>query len=281
MYPARSAEPREATTVPRRSTILAVGVLVGLPAALPLAPAAAATGSTVSTGGPGTNVTFTGGDEANALHVTDRVVGEFRRIYTFDDVVPLTPGTGCTHPDADDTTLVECSVSDQPTSENNLVVRMGGGEDSAFIDDVYAMTSLYGGAGTDRLRGTDVDRMYGEAGSDVLSSSGSTDGGPGDDTISGPGFVRGGDGNDRIRGTDGGDTIEGGRGNDTILAAGGRDLVHGNSGRDDIRGGTHDDRLYGGPDADLVYGNSGNDLVVGGPGRDTVSGGPGRNTVRQ
>jgi serralysin len=266
--------------VRKRSAVLVIGALVSAPGVLALEGAAAATGSTVWVEN-GYNTYFRGGDEANNLVVTDTLVGEWERTYRFDDVVPLTPGEGCARPDAADPTVVECEIHDQPTNENNLDVRLGGGNDVAVVDDLYGMNILAGGAGNDRLSGTDVDLMYGDAGDDRLFARGITDGGPGNDTMTGAGLQRGGDGNDHITGNGVGNDLYGGRGNDTILGEGGKDIVYGNSGRDLIRGGTESDKLYGGPDGDTIYGNSGNDLLEGGPGRDTLSGGPGRDTVRQ
>lgn len=265
----------------RRLTILAAGVLVGgWYVALP-GGAAAATGSTVAVTGAA-RLVFTGGDEANHLVVTDRFgPADFFVVQTFHDVVPITPGQGCSWPDPDDRTLVECEFFEQPTTETSLTVRLGGGDDEVLVDDVSGENAVYGGPGRDRIDGRDVDRMFGEDGDDTLFPRGSADGGPGNDVMTGTGLMRGGDGDDRITGNQVGNHLEGGRGDDTIRAGGGKDLAYGNSGNDLIQGGTESDRLYGGPGADVVYGNSGNDLVAGGPGNDHLSGGPGNDKVQQ
>jgi serralysin len=264
-----------------RARVVAV---VGAMTASVLLPAggAHAAGGTASVRQADQTVEFRGGPEASDLRVTKRKgpAGDFDWIYVFDDVVTVTPGTGCVRPDEDDDTLAECTLFEAPTTEDNVVVQLGEGDDAGYVD-THGEVTLRGGAGRDRLNGTDVDRMYGDAGNDVLTARGVTDGGAGNDVITGAGLIRGGDGDDLVTGNDRQQTIEGGRGNDRILARGGHDLVWGNSGNDRIEGGTHSDKLYGGPGADTIFGNSGNDLVVGGPGRDTLSGGPGNDTVRQ
>jgi Ca2+-binding RTX toxin-like protein len=265
------------------SATVRVMTVAGAMAASMLLPAgsAHAAGGTVSVRQTDTTVEFRGGAEASDLRVTKRKgpVSEFDSIYVFDDVVTVTPGTGCVRPDEDDDTLAECTMFEAPTTEDSVNVFLGGGDDRGYVD-TYGEVTLRGGDGRDRLSGTDVDRMYGDAGNDVLNARGVTDGGPGNDVISGAGLIRGGDGADLITGNDRQQTIEGGRGDDRILANGGHDFVWGNSGNDRIEGGTHSDKLYGGPGADTIFGNSGNDLVVGGAGRDTLSGGPGSDTVR-
>jgi serralysin len=265
----------------RTGGVAAAGALAG--AWLVAVPGAAhAAGGTASVTQSAQTVAFAGGPEASDLRVTKRKgpASDYDWIFVFDDVVPVTAGTGCVRPDEDDATLVECTLIEAPTTEDNVVVRLGDGDDAGYVD-TYGEVQLHGGAGNDRLDGTDVDRMFGDAGADVLRARGTTDGGAGNDVVTGAGLIRGGDGNDVLTGNAKGQPIEGGRGNDVIRALGGKDVVHGNSGNDRIEGGTESDKLYGGPGSDTIYGNSGNDLLAGGGGRDTLSGGPGNDTVQQ
>jgi len=266
------------------AAVRVVTVVGAMTASVLLLPAggAYAAGGTASVRQADQTVEFRGGPEASDLRVTKRKgpASDFDWIYVFDDVATVTPGTGCVRPDEDDDTLVECTLIEAATTEDNVDVLLGDGDDTGYVD-THGEVTLRGGAGRDRLSGTDVDRMFGDAGNDVLAARLLTDGGAGNDVVTGAGSIRGGDGDDVLTGNDRGQTIEGGRGNDRIRAQGGKDVVYGNSGNDRIEGGTHSDKLYGGPGADTVFGNSGNDLVVGGPGRDTLSGGPGDDTVRQ
>jgi Ca2+-binding RTX toxin-like protein len=260
--------------------VLAVGSVAVVPGS-----ASAATGGTVVVGGPGTSIAFSAGaGDANDLRITKTFSGaEFQYLWRFDDVVPVSAThPRCERPDPADDTVVECTLFEQPTSEDVLDVRLGDGADRMAVVDIHnVVATVYAGSGNDRVSGQQIDVNLGEAGNDVLSGSGTVDGGTGHDTISNGRTLRGGDGNDTITGQRIGSTIEGGRGDDTVQGGVGRDIVHGNSGDDEIRGAQGSDDLFGGPGDDVVFGNSGNDVVEGGPGRDTLSGGPGNDRVRQ
>jgi serralysin len=247
--------------------------------------AAAATESTASTDGRG--LTFVAGaGQFNQVTINQRSVpdpggGSFSLfLYTIDDVHPITAGANCAVPDAGDPTVVVCTVSEQPTSENFAVVRLGDKNDQLTMR-AYGINTIYGGTGKDRLVGTYQDLLFGEDGDDTLVSTTSAKGGAGNDLIVGRGSLSGDDGNDVIVGDAQPSTIYGGTGNDELSGGSGKDSIWGNSGADLIRGGTYPDKLYGGPGDDTVYGNSGNDLLEGGPGRDALSGGPGADTVHQ
>ncbi|MCI5073593.1 MAG: hypothetical protein MRY80_01005 [Oricola sp.] len=115
----------------------------------------------------------------------------------------------------------------------------GKGDDQFFADSGDA--SFDGGEGYDRvfildtgnftfsLAGTDVERVNGNDGNDVLDATGVTSnvtlaGGGGADTLTG------GDGNDVVAGQDGADIIEGGAGTDSLFGGAGADTFVFNAG---------------------------------------------------
>ncbi|MCK6546872.1 hypothetical protein L6R52_13570 [Myxococcota bacterium] len=104
--------------------------------------------------------------------------------------------------------------------------------------------------------GTDVELVYGGAGSDYLVGNALANelyGYGGMDWIEGLG------GNDIIYGGDSDDIISGGEGNDTIQGQAGMDCIDGDSG---------DDLLYGGDGDDMIEGGAGNDTFYCGTGSD-------------
>jgi Ca2+-binding RTX toxin-like protein len=112
---------------------------------------------------------------------------------------------------------------------------LAGGSASAVVKN--------GGAGDDRLRGTNADdTLRGKGGSDSLRGKG------GDD------LLKGGPGGDYLNGGPGLDDLGGGSGNDVILA--GRDAApdrtYGQSGNDEIYVFGKDQASAGGGD-DLIY----------------------------
>ena len=112
-------------------------------------------------------------------------------------------------------------------SVDRIFMFLAGGDDKVKIDkDVMIDSTLYGGAGKDKLDGGGGrDYIFGEAGDDYLS------GGRGSDVIVG------GDNNDKLRG--GSDS-----GSDSEFD--GRDLLIGGSGEDEINADKGDDLLIGG-----------------------------------
>ncbi len=100
-------------------------------------------------------------------------------------------------------------------------------------DSVTNVERAVGGAGDDRLVGTDGDNWL--------------DGGEGDDVVVG----RGGD--DRVSGSEGDDTLDGGAGDDRL---------EGQSGRDRITGGEGDDQLLPGRGRGVVTCDAGTDWLV-------------------
>ncbi len=170
--------------------------------------------------------------------------------------------------------------------DDEVLLRLGAGDDSARVLDARDGLVLDGGSGHDDLAviggaavlrgGAGDDRLAGDAGADRLL------GGEGDDD------VVGGGGADRIIGGDGDDTLDGNAGDDWISAGAGEDLVHGESGRDVLAGSGGRDHVDGGSGVDQVDGGGGADVLSGGLGHDTVSGaggddvvyaGPGRDLV--
>ncbi|MFH8534557.1 calcium-binding protein [Streptomyces tendae] len=198
-------------------------------------------------------------------------------VYVIDDIVPITAGHNCAHPDSGDRTKVSCTVT---VVENQdpyaaLVMDLGGGNDKADYNNdtgqIYSYAQISLGTGDDEAVSTgSVDGAYisGDAGDDTIS-------------VGKYGMAWGNDGNDTIT-ADGGDNIvKGGAGDDVLRGGSGAQDLAGDDGEDHVYGGTGDDTLYGGEDNDVMYGNSGDDRLYGGPGTDTLSGGPGNNEVHQ
>jgi Ca2+-binding RTX toxin-like protein len=130
---------------------------------------------------------------------------------------------------------------------NGVSISGWGGNDD--ITESSGIDTLYGGDGDDVLRGgtgydskvyPGGDRLYGEAGNDVIHIVGK-DGA----------FVSGGIGNDIVYGGSGSDEISGDDGSDTL---------YGGGGGDGINGGAGDDHIYGGPGRDALQGWDGNDV---------------------
>jgi|GEM_PF-3053468 len=139
-----------------------------------------------------------------------------------------------------------------------------------------------GGAGNERLNGTDAgDYITGADGDDIVKSADGDDviyGGAGEEIIlSGAGrdMVYGGDDRDVIKSSHGDDVIEGGDGDDVILGGDGDDSIYGGGGDDVIKPGRGDDVVSGGDGDDVVIGFRANEIFLGGAGDDTLIGGLG------
>ncbi|MEU6819503.1 calcium-binding protein [Streptomyces atriruber] len=222
------------------------------------------------------------------VSVRYRPDGENDGIYdvTIDDRVAITAarGSGCSHPDDADRTVVLCSIStpgDRASDLFTLGAYLGDKDDSISVaSGNKAYLQFHGGAGNDTIKGDDSTAVYGEDGDDRLRHGGGVYGeglfgGAGNDTLTDCNSdCDGGTGNDTLRAVRGsGDyTLTGGDGNDT---------VYGSGDGDKILGGRGNDKLYGNAGNDTVYGNSGDDLLHGGTGNDTLSGGPGTDRVYQ
>lgn len=143
-----------------------------------------------------------------------------------------------------------------------------------------------GGGGNDRLDGgTGDDRLTGGNGRDVLIGGAGNDslfGGAGDDRLigkAGNDLLKGGKDDDVVKGGGGNDRMMGGGGNDALNGGGGRDAMKGNGGADRMKGGGGNDTLKGGGGADRVDGGSGADVLDGGGGNDVMDGGKGRDRL--
>jgi Ca2+-binding RTX toxin-like protein len=267
-----------------------LGIALAAPSALAGPAAAAAPSATAAVNEYGWHLTYTAAPgQVNKVAVTQSRTGDRSGfVFVIDDVVPVTTGNGCAHPDSTDLTKISCTV-EAPESQSpldSLEMDLGDGADTASYtnatDQIYYFATVELGAGDDTWTGT--------AGSGVDGSS--VHGGAGDDTITAGAlaYAGGGDGADTLRSDRGGSIVDGGAGDD-ILRGGkgdqilraddGDDRVYGGDGNDELYGGRGDDVLYGNGGDDLMWGNSGDDELYGGPGRDTLSGGPGRNVVRQ
>lgn len=112
---------------------------------------------------------------------------------------------------------------------------------------------------------TDIERVYGTSGNDVIRAGQVNTHGPDGHGIS----IFSGDGNDNIVATRFADAIDGGNGNDTIFAGQGDDFVNSSRGDDLVYGGAGQDNIRWGvgstydhdPGNDTIYGGEGSDLI--------------------
>lgn len=209
--------------------------------------------------------------EANRLAVSAGTSGELR---FKDEGAPLRAGAGCTRVDEHTATCKGYGL--RPN------VSVGDGDDS--VDSPFAGS---------------VDA--GE-GNDVVSATGTINGGAGEDTLAGGASA------DSLQGGTGTDRITGGAENDTIVPddndIGTRDFVDGGEGLDvlsyagrssgvtlslvdpaasedtvtnveALRGGDGPDRLAGDARRNFLEGGEGSDVLAGGPGSDRLNGGRG------
>jgi Ca2+-binding RTX toxin-like protein len=165
-------------------------------------------------------------------------------------------------------------VSRDISTFSSLRMNSGPGNDEVICAATLPVkVILSGGDGNDTLiGGAMADRLYGEAGNDVLLGRGGNDqivGGAGDDVAGGDG------GNDTVRGESGHDLLVGNAGNDQVFGGDGNDYLNGDAGNDVLYGDAGNDSMYGGSGNDRFYGGYGNDKLVGDAGRDTLHGGYG------
>ena len=216
--------------------------------------------------------------------------------------VVISPGAGCSNPEADNTAT--CGGS----GILGMDVETRGGNDLVDLRGVRALggsgVDTNAGAGNDTVLGTDGrDNILGGAGNDVLQGGRGTDrtfGGAGLDISSyeletapitvdmAPGTARDGpaganddvnpDGStEGVIGGSGGDTILGSAEADRIDGAGGDDVIDGGAGSDNLSGGADTDGIDGGPDSDRISGDGGEgagdpvqDFLLGGSELDAV-----------
>ncbi|MFF7313790.1 calcium-binding protein [Streptomyces sp. NPDC008137] len=267
-----------------------LGTALAVPLALAAPAAAAAPTATASVNEYGWHLTYTAAPgQANKVAITQSYTGDRSHFtYVIDDVVPISAGAGCGHPDSADKTRISCTV-EAPESQsplNSMEMDLGDGADTASFDNatdqVYYFNTVELGDGADQWTGATGSRVdgtsvQGGAGDDIIRAGalGYAGGGAGDDTL-----YAGTEG-EIVDGGAGDDVLHGGAGDQILRADDGDDTVYGGAGDDEIYGGRGDDILHGNSGADRIWGNSGDDELYGGPGADTLSGGPGRNVVRQ
>ncbi|MCY1142514.1 calcium-binding protein [Actinoplanes sp. Pm04-4] len=188
----------------------------------------------------------------SALKQTHNVViTRSGRTVTIDDVVAITPGSGCAAVSGDKT-KVRCTPGKNPTW---LLVNLGEYNDVLVNKADISMTA-YGDLGNDRITGgSKRDVLKPEEGNDTVSGLGGNDeidGSNGNDTLSG------GDGDDVLMGWFGNDRLSGGNGNDQLYGFEGNDIEDGGAGidylgQDTDPTGSDADALYGGPGQDTVW----------------------------
>ncbi|MFE9649730.1 calcium-binding protein [Streptomyces sp. NPDC006365] len=272
---------RTATTM-----TLALGAGLALPTALAATAGAAEPSATAVVSDNGRELAYTAaaGQFNNVLVDESFTDGSKDTItYVIEDIVPISAGNGCVHPDPADRAKVSCTVAALDSQSPYTTMRMDLGDiaDSVAItnstDQAFHTNAFDLGGGNDRLTHTgSVDgnavragagddiitagvaaMVFGDDGNDTITTSGDiTEGGAGNDVIQGgpdTQILRGDDGNDTLRGGDGDDLLYGGRGDD---------ILHGNSGFDQLWGNTGNDELYGGPDADTLSGGAGTNIIV-------------------
>jgi Ca2+-binding RTX toxin-like protein len=197
-----------------RKSIIALGVIaVAGAGVVPLAsPAAAQEGARASSSAGVVKYSASDG-QANDVRTTGGAPdGESEAEIVIDDVVPITAGEGCFHPDEADLTRVTCTIPDTSfrAAGPYRYVRLNLGD----MDDTAVVSA------------TERHFVYGEAGNDVLIESNPNGnelwGGYGDDTLTGS------DDSDWM--------LNGGWGNDTISGGGGPDHIEGQVGNDEIHG---------------------------------------------
>ncbi len=118
---------------------------------------------------------------------------------------------------------------------------------------------IFGGPDDGKFYGSEVKKLRGTSGSDVIVGSNEKDiirGSGGNDTICAL------DGDDEIHGGAGSDTLFGGEGNDTLHGGKGHDLLKGNHGDDTLNGNAGHDELYGSKGTDTANGHGGSDICV-------------------
>lgn len=254
-----------------------VGPTLGVTALLALAPATAASASTVSIvpSGGGSQVLFNA-SPGLANKVTVHSIGT---TYVVSDLAgSVLPGAGCS---ASGPSAIACPQA----GVGSIRVVLGDGDDTVTNGASQNLVAE-GGDGNDTLNGgPQGDQLRGDGGDDTMTGNGGADrfeGGAGTDTVSYAGRsqpVR----VDLDGGYDDGaadefdnvgsdvEQVLGGAGDDTFVGGPGRDVFRGGSGNDSLDGMDGDDELYGDAGNDRLEGRSGKDTFAGGDGDDTVS----------
>jgi Ca2+-binding RTX toxin-like protein len=248
--------------------------IVGVVAALTMAPQAVA--STVTVTGGNTVRVLESGSEVNRVAVTYDAGMDLYDIV--DSAANLTPNGTCTAVNAHTATCPGAGIK-------TISVDTDAQNDSITMDLSTIPSTVLG----------------------------SLDGGPGDDTVSGHGTLTGDTGKDLITGSALADNVRGSSGNDTIEAGAGPDDILGGSNTDTLvypasratpvnvtvgtgnfnDGGAEDqgssgrrdtvhgdiETIIGTPHSDLVAGDSSSETLIGGAGNDVLSGNNGSDTL--
>jgi Ca2+-binding RTX toxin-like protein len=184
----------------KKTTLIAVTLLVALQAAAPLARAEPGPVTLLISGGPGNS----------GLHISLTPDG---RDYLILSTEPLEVGGNvCEHPSEQVPTELLCEAP----AIAGFEVNAGGGSDTvSFSSDIPVPVTVRGGAGDDRLIGGGAsDKLIGGPDRDFLEGRRGDDwllGGPGPDTL------LGGPGNDQLRGGPDKDKLVGGPGNNELI----------------------------------------------------------------
>lgn len=296
--------------MPYRAVLLIVLAGCALAALLPAAASATthlSVGTTLVYGKPMPDALTYQADDAETIHI-DLTQTATEVVVTSINAVAFDVPSPCTQ---DSATAARCPLStvksfvlvqsDWPARPLYVVA------DPAVTVNVFAhggggfADTLRGGAGDDRLEGTDAfasdpqaaDTIDGRAGDDIITAGGAAtvDGGPGNDIITTRdgavlATLRGGEGNDRLSDAavaDGGAgndeitralTADGGDGNDTIYGAqngtggSGDDFLSSSTvaGPSTLDGGLGDDSISSGGAGSVAHGGPGNDRLYEGPG---------------
>jgi Ca2+-binding RTX toxin-like protein len=292
--------------------------IIGVCAALVMAPAALA--STVTVSGGNTVRVLESGSEVNKVAVSYDAGMDLYEVV--DTAANLTPNGTCTAVDAHKATcpgtgiktiLVDTDaqadsiVMDLSTIPSTVAGNLDGGSGN---DVVSGHGTLTGGSGDDLIRGSALaDNVRGGSGRDAIDAGDGPDdivGGSGTDTLSYPatrgtpinvtvgiGNFNDGGVEDQISGkrdtvhgdievvigTPQADLLAGDSSSETLIGGAGNDVLDGNRGNDTLLGLEGDDILVGDEGQDLLRGWTGADRLFGGRGNDRVSGGPDNDLV--
>jgi Ca2+-binding RTX toxin-like protein len=266
---------------------LTLGAGLALPTALATTAGAAAPSATAAVNFNGRELSYTAAaGQTNHVTVTESYTSDTDLTYVIDDVVPISAGDGCNHPDSADDTKVSCTVVtvDSQSPYNSLIMDLADSDDSLAFhnnsDQAFYTNGIDLGAGDDELSdisGVDANIVSGGVGDDTI-------------TVGEAGLAFGDEGNDTLYGVGDGAIADGGAGNDVLRGSAGDQDLQGNDGHDKLYGGDDGDHMQGGRGNDVMYGeggpdfmwgNTGDDELYGGEGTDTLSGGAGTNIVEQ
>ena len=213
-------------------------------------------------------------------------------LWQFTDVVALSAGPGCFHPNRGTSTVVWCN----PGSTSLMAVYTRDLDDTVKLG--HPDTYVFSGSGNDTIyTSTDPSSaalIFGEEGADRILSGGSRDdidGGPGLDTVSyehrlepvcgdlgslappnggplgDPGACGVHDEEDvylgytieNLIGSPYDDELWGNKLSNKLFGGAGVDIIYANAGDDLLFGGPGDDQLHGAYGSDVLYGEAGND----------------------